>query len=145
MFAASQDRVDADLQETPTPGYGVMSLRVGGQVKNFRVTLDLDSVFNKLYVNYNSFQRDPYTAPAFAFASRGAISTRASRTGSDSKIPAFPRRLTPTSVGRMNRRVVKHDNATPAVGIVRMDRPAPIRSPWVPRRVGALHHAEPHV
>jgi iron complex outermembrane receptor protein len=60
VFAASQDRVDADLQETPTPGYGVMSLRVGGQMKNFRVTLDLDNVFNKLYVNYNSFQRDPY-------------------------------------------------------------------------------------
>jgi iron complex outermembrane receptor protein len=60
VFAASQDRVDADLQETPTPGYGVLNLRVGGQMKSFRVTLDLDNVFNKLYVNYNSFQRDPY-------------------------------------------------------------------------------------
>ena len=29
VFAATQERVDADLQESPTPGYGTMDLRVG--------------------------------------------------------------------------------------------------------------------
>ena len=28
--------------------------------------------------------------------------------------------------------------------VVRMERPAPIRNPWITRRVGALHNAEPH-
>ncbi len=60
VLAARQDRVDTDLQEVPTPGYGVLNLRVGGQKQNFRVTLALDNVFDRLYVEYNSFQRDPY-------------------------------------------------------------------------------------
>jgi iron complex outermembrane receptor protein len=60
VFAARQDRVDTDLQEVPTPGYGVLNLRVGGQMKKLRLTIALDNVLNRLYVNYNSFQRDPY-------------------------------------------------------------------------------------
>ena len=64
VFAASQERVDADLQETPTPGYGTLDLRVGGQLKHLRVTIALDNVFNRLYLNYNSYQRDPYRTGA---------------------------------------------------------------------------------
>jgi iron complex outermembrane receptor protein len=60
VFAADQDRVDSDLKEAPTPGYGVMNLRAGGQLKKVRVTVALDNVFNRLYVQHNSFQRDPY-------------------------------------------------------------------------------------
>ena len=64
VFAASQDRVDTDLQEAPTPGYGVLNLRVGGQLKHLRLTLALDNVFNRLYLNHNSFRRDPYRTGA---------------------------------------------------------------------------------
>jgi len=64
VFAASQERVDADLQETPTPGYGTLDLRVGGHSKHLRVTIALDNVFNRLYLNYNSYQRDPYRTGA---------------------------------------------------------------------------------
>ena len=60
MFAAAQDRVDTDLNEAPTPGYGLMHLRVGGELKKVRVTVALDNVFNRFYVQHNSFQRDPY-------------------------------------------------------------------------------------
>jgi iron complex outermembrane receptor protein len=60
VFAADQDRVDTDLKEAPTPGYGVMNLRAGGQLKKLRLTIALDNVFNRLYVQHNSFQRDPY-------------------------------------------------------------------------------------
>ena len=60
VFAATQERVDADLKEAPTPGYGTMDLRVGAQLKQLRLTIALDNVFDRLYVQHNSFQRDPY-------------------------------------------------------------------------------------
>ena len=60
MFAADQNRVDTDLKEAPTPGYGLMNLRAGAQLKKVRLTIALDNVFNRLYVRHNSFQRDPY-------------------------------------------------------------------------------------
>lgn len=60
VFTAPQDRVDTDLQEVPATGYSVLNLRVGGQKQSLRLTIALDNVFNRLYVNYNSFQRDPY-------------------------------------------------------------------------------------
>lgn len=64
VFAAAQDRVDTDLNEAPTPGYGLMNLRAGVQLKNLRLTIALDNVFNRLYVQHNSFQRDPYRTGA---------------------------------------------------------------------------------
>jgi iron complex outermembrane recepter protein len=60
VFSADQTHVDTDLQETPTPGYGLLNLRAGGEVKGLRITLALDNVFDRLYLNYLSFQRDPY-------------------------------------------------------------------------------------
>jgi len=60
VFAAGQDRVDAALQESPTPGYGVMNLRVGARKARFRLTVALENLFDRLYVNHLSFQRDPY-------------------------------------------------------------------------------------
>jgi iron complex outermembrane recepter protein len=60
VFSAGQSHVDTDLQEAPTPGYGLANLRVGGQLKGLRLTLALDNVFDRLYINYNSFQRDPF-------------------------------------------------------------------------------------
>ena len=64
VFAATQERVDGDLQESPTPGYGTMDLRIGTQVKGLRLTLALDNVFDRLYLNYHSYQRDPYRTGA---------------------------------------------------------------------------------
>jgi iron complex outermembrane receptor protein len=60
VFAAGQGHVDGDLQESPTPGYGVLNLRAGMQIQKLRLTLALDNVFDRLYVHHNSFQRDPY-------------------------------------------------------------------------------------
>jgi len=64
VFAARQERVDADLQEAPTPGYGTMDLRVGAQVKKLRLTIALANVFNRLYLRHTSYQRDPYRSGA---------------------------------------------------------------------------------
>jgi iron complex outermembrane receptor protein len=46
------------------PGYGTLDLHVGGQVKHMRLTIALDNVFNRLSLNYNSYQRDPYRTGA---------------------------------------------------------------------------------
>lgn len=60
LMAASQQHVDTDLSEQATPGYGVLNVRVGRQFKALRLTLDVDNVFNKLYLGYLSYQRDPF-------------------------------------------------------------------------------------
>jgi iron complex outermembrane receptor protein len=41
-----------------------MDLRVGTQFKQLRLTIALDNVFDRLYLNYNSYQRDPYRTGA---------------------------------------------------------------------------------
>ena len=64
VFAAAQERVDTDLNEAPTPGYGLMNLRAGVQFRRMRLTIALDNVFDRLYVQHNSFQRDPYRTGA---------------------------------------------------------------------------------
>ncbi len=60
LVAGSQRHVDTDVLEQPTPGYGVLNLRAGRQIKALRVTVDVDNVFNKLYLDYLSYQRDPF-------------------------------------------------------------------------------------
>ncbi len=60
IFSAEQTRVDSDLLETPTPSYGVLDVRVGGGRRNLRVTLAIENVLNTLYVDYLSYQRDPF-------------------------------------------------------------------------------------
>jgi iron complex outermembrane receptor protein len=60
LMAASQQHVDTDVLEQPTPGYGVFNVRVGRQIRALRVTFVVDNVFNKLYLDYLSYQRDPF-------------------------------------------------------------------------------------
>jgi iron complex outermembrane receptor protein len=60
LMASSQQHVDTDLLEQATPGYSVLNLRVGRQIRALRVTFDVDNVFNKLYLDYLSYQRDPF-------------------------------------------------------------------------------------
>jgi iron complex outermembrane recepter protein len=59
-FSGKHVFVDTDLQEEPMPGYGVLNLHVGGQRRSVRVTFALDNVFNLLYVDHMSYQRDPF-------------------------------------------------------------------------------------
>jgi iron complex outermembrane receptor protein len=60
LMAASQQHLDTDLLEQSTPGYTVLNLRVGRQIKALRLTFDVDNVFNTLYLGYLSYQRDPF-------------------------------------------------------------------------------------
>ena len=54
LMAASQQHVDIDVLEQSTPGYGILNLRVGRQIRALRLTFDLDNVFNALYLGYLS-------------------------------------------------------------------------------------------
>lgn len=64
IFAATQERVDTDLQESPTPGYGTLTVRAGWQMQQLRLAITLANAFDRLYLNYNSYQRDPYRTGA---------------------------------------------------------------------------------
>jgi iron complex outermembrane receptor protein len=60
VVAGAQNKVDASLQEQPTPGYELANLRLGVNLKPFRIWLALNNVFDRRFVEHLSFQRDPF-------------------------------------------------------------------------------------
>jgi iron complex outermembrane receptor protein len=60
VFAADQNRVDASLNEARTPGWGVMNLSAGLRHRRLRLTVGVANVFDRLYVEHLSYQRDPF-------------------------------------------------------------------------------------
>ena len=64
VFAAAQDRVDTDLQEQPTPGWGVANVRVGARLHGFLLSVALDNLFDRFYYEHLSYLRDPFRSGA---------------------------------------------------------------------------------
>ncbi len=60
IAANSQERIDLDLREAPTGGYGIANLKFGVHVRQITVTAGVDNVFNRFYLAHLSFQRDPF-------------------------------------------------------------------------------------
>jgi len=60
ILSATQNRVDTDLREEKTSGYGVVNIKVGGNFKGFTLNAGVDNVFDKKYYEYMSYQRDPF-------------------------------------------------------------------------------------
>jgi iron complex outermembrane receptor protein len=60
ILSATQNRVDRDLQEEKTSGYGVVNIKVGGNFKGFTITAGIDNVFDKKYYEHLSYLRDPF-------------------------------------------------------------------------------------
>lgn len=60
LFFDRQDRVDTDLREAPTPGYGQANLRFGLSFRSFHVALSLNNLFDRFIINHLSYQRDPF-------------------------------------------------------------------------------------
>jgi iron complex outermembrane receptor protein len=60
VFAARQDRVDTDLEEQPTPGYGVANLRAGARLGWLQLTVAVYNLLDRQYVEHLSYQRDPF-------------------------------------------------------------------------------------
>ena len=60
VFAADQDRVDASLNETRTPGWGVMNASAGVRQGRLRLTVGVANAFDRFYTESLSYQRDPF-------------------------------------------------------------------------------------
>lgn len=58
--AARQDRVDADLGESPTPAWETLDLRAGLELGRVRLVAGVDNLFDRAYVRSLSYQRDPF-------------------------------------------------------------------------------------
>lgn len=59
-FADDQHRIDSDLNEEKTPGWGIMNLKVGMKYKKFDIFGGVYNVFDRQYVEHLSYQRDPF-------------------------------------------------------------------------------------
>jgi iron complex outermembrane recepter protein len=60
QVAAPQNRVDVSLLEQPTAGYATVALRGGVQLKRARLNLGVTNLFDQLYTEHLSYQRDPF-------------------------------------------------------------------------------------
>jgi iron complex outermembrane receptor protein len=60
LFAGTQGNVDTDLGEQETPGYGVVNLSLGARRRKLAFTLGIGNLFDKYYVEYLSYHRDPF-------------------------------------------------------------------------------------
>ena len=60
VFSAAQNRVDADIREQPTPGWGVGNLKAGANVASFTLTIGVGNLFDRAYYESMSYVRDPY-------------------------------------------------------------------------------------
>jgi iron complex outermembrane recepter protein len=56
----TQRRVDTDLRETPTPGYGTANLKAGLHAWKVNITAGIDNLLDRYYLEHLSFQRDPF-------------------------------------------------------------------------------------
>ncbi len=62
VASATQSKVDSDLNETETSGYGVVNLKVGGEYKGFRIVAGVENLLDKLYYEHLSYLRDPFSS-----------------------------------------------------------------------------------
>lgn len=62
LFQATQDRVDSDLNESKTSGWGILNLKAGGEYGRFRVVVGVDNLFDKFYYEHLSYRRDPFSS-----------------------------------------------------------------------------------
>ncbi len=60
IFAGPQDNLDSDLQEAPTPGYGIANARAGINFRRLAVAFGIQNLFDRFYYENLSYQRDPY-------------------------------------------------------------------------------------
>ncbi|ADC88806.1 outer membrane insertion C-terminal signal [Thermocrinis albus DSM 14484] len=62
ILSATQYRVDTDLKEQRTSGYGVVNVKVGGSYRGLTLTAGVDNLFDKKYYDYLSYLRNPFKA-----------------------------------------------------------------------------------
>jgi iron complex outermembrane receptor protein len=60
VVTGDQDRVDVSLGETPTPGAAVTHVSGGLRWRALSITVGVTNLFDRLYVDALSYQRDPF-------------------------------------------------------------------------------------
>ncbi len=60
VYSATQARVNSDVLEVPTPGYGIANLRGGASFGRVELTVGVGNLFDRTYTEHLSYQRDPY-------------------------------------------------------------------------------------
>jgi iron complex outermembrane receptor protein len=56
----AQNRVDSDLQELPTPGYGLLNLKAGVRKAKLNLEAGIFNLLDRFYYESLSYQRDPF-------------------------------------------------------------------------------------
>lgn len=67
IFVAAQRRVDSDLREQASAGYGTGNIKFGANFRRFALRGGLNNIFNRLYYEYLSYQRDPFRTGSRVF------------------------------------------------------------------------------
>jgi iron complex outermembrane receptor protein len=57
-----QELVDTDLNETPTPGYGLLNVKLGLLWRKWSASLVVDNLLNRFYYENLSYYRDPFAS-----------------------------------------------------------------------------------
>jgi iron complex outermembrane receptor protein len=67
LASSRQDRVNADLNEAPTPGWAIANAAVGVRRGPLAVTLGATNLFDRTYSPHLSYQRDPFRSGVRVF------------------------------------------------------------------------------
>ncbi|KAA0254976.1 MAG: TonB-dependent receptor [Acidobacteria bacterium] len=67
VFASAQRHVDASLLESPTPGWGVLNLKLGGAIGPVDLSAGVANVFDRTYREHLSYQRDPFRSGTLVY------------------------------------------------------------------------------
>lgn len=57
-----QSLVDADLNEVPTAGYGLLNIKLGFTHRKLSGSVTVDNLLNRFYYEYLSYYRDPFAS-----------------------------------------------------------------------------------
>ena len=60
ILSARQTRVNTDVYEKPTPGYGIVNLRADYKYKGFYLEAGVDNIFDKEYYSYTDYYSNPF-------------------------------------------------------------------------------------
>ncbi|PJC74265.1 MAG: ligand-gated channel, partial [Syntrophobacterales bacterium CG_4_8_14_3_um_filter_49_14] len=57
-----QHRIDPALKEEETSGWGVINFKAGMKYKGLSIFAGVENVFDRLYFEHLSYQRDPFSS-----------------------------------------------------------------------------------
>jgi iron complex outermembrane receptor protein len=60
VASSGQENVALDLRESTTPAFAMVNLRAGLRLRQLNLTAGVDNVFDTLYSEHLSYQRDPF-------------------------------------------------------------------------------------